>query len=82
MDVDAIRSRFIQDNLRRALLEQDKARAARALRAFRSYFQWFEHRLPDLEKLAIMSQLSKLEEAYTRQSTEDRRSEPCHASAR
>jgi hypothetical protein len=79
MDVDAIRSRFIQDNLRRALMEQDKARAARALRAFRNYFQWFEHRLPDLEKLAIIRQLSKLEEAYARQSTEERPAEPCHA---
>ena len=38
MDVDAIRSRFIQDNLRRALLEQDRERAARTLRAFRQLF--------------------------------------------
>ena len=50
MDVDAIRSRFIQENLRRALQEPDKERAARALRAFRNYFQWFESRLPDFEK--------------------------------
>ena len=76
MDVDSIRSRFIQDNLRRALLDQDRARAARALRAFRNYFQWFEHQLPDLEKLAIRAQLSKLEEASPAIRPVDRRSEP------
>jgi hypothetical protein len=68
MDVDAIRSRFIQENLRRALQEPDKERAARALRAFRSYFQWFENRLPDFEKLKIVAQLAKLEQIYTAES--------------
>jgi hypothetical protein len=81
MDVDAIRSRFIQDNLRRALMEQDRTRAARALRAFRNYFQWFENRVPDLEKLTIISQLARLEEAYARESSEEHRSEPSRASA-
>jgi hypothetical protein len=61
MDVDVIRSRFIQDNLRRAMHEPDKERAARALRAFRNYFQWFESRLPDIERLAIVGQLASLE---------------------
>lgn len=61
MDVDAIRSRFIQENLRRALQEPDKERAARAFRAFHNYFQWFEDRLPDFEKMAIRSQLARLE---------------------
>jgi hypothetical protein len=65
MDVDVIRSRFIQENLRSALLERDRARAARVLRAFRNYFQWFEHRVPDLEKLTILSQLASLEKAYS-----------------
>jgi hypothetical protein len=65
MDVDAMRSRFIQENLRRALMEQDRERAARALRAFRLYYQWFEHRVPDIEKLAIVNQLAKLEKAYS-----------------
>lgn len=64
MDVDAIRSRFIQENLRCALLEKDRDRAVRALRAFRVYFQWFEARVPDLEKPSIISQLARLEEAY------------------
>lgn len=63
VDVDGIRSRFIQDNLQRALQEQDRERAARTLRAFRNYFQWFESRLPDPEKLTIVSQLARLEEA-------------------
>ena len=82
MDVDAIRSRFIQDNLRRALLQQDKTHAARALGAFRKYFQWFEHRLPDLEKLAIMGQLARLEEAYAREGSEEGSSEPYHLNVR
>jgi hypothetical protein len=82
MDVDAIRSRFIQENLRRAILEQDRARAARALRAFRLYFQWFETRFPDLEKMTILGQLARLEEAYERDSSQERLSEPCPASAR
>ena len=73
MDVNAIRSRFIQDNLRRALQEQDKERAARTLRAFRNYFQWFESRIPDLERLTIIGQLAKLEEASA-DVTFDRRS--------
>jgi hypothetical protein len=75
MDVDAIRSRFIQDNLRRAIMEQDRARAARALRAFRTYFQWFENRVPDLEKVTIIGQLTRLEEAYSRDASEERFSE-------
>jgi hypothetical protein len=82
MDVNAIRSRFIQDNLRRALMDQDRTRAARALRAFRNYFQWFENRVPDLEKLTIMGQLAKLEEAYARGTSEERFSEPSPASGR
>jgi hypothetical protein len=75
MDVDAIRSRFIQENLRRALMESDRTRAARALRAFRNYFQWFEHRLPGFDKVMILGQLARLEEAYTRDSSEERRVE-------
>ena len=82
MDVDIIRIRFIQDNLRRALMDADKERAVRALRAFRNYFQWFENRLPDLEKSAILGQLSRLEEAYAGQSWEEGPSEPPRASAR
>jgi len=82
MDVDAIRSRFIQENLRRALMERDRTRAVRALRAFRNYFQWFESRLPDLEKVAIIGQLERLEEAYADDGSEARRSEPCQPSAR
>jgi hypothetical protein len=71
MDVDTIRSRFIQENLRNALMARDRERAARTLRAFRVYFQWFEHRVPDMEKLSIVSQLARLEEAYTGQTSED-----------
>jgi hypothetical protein len=75
VDVDVIRSRFIQDNLRRALQEPDKERAARTLRAFRNYFQWFESRLPDLERLAIVGQLASLEAAYPGDNPENELSE-------
>jgi hypothetical protein len=61
MDVDTMRSRFIQENLRRALLEQDRERVKRALSAFRIYYQWFESRIPDLERFAIVAQLARLE---------------------
>jgi hypothetical protein len=79
MDVDVIRSRFIQDNLRRALQEPDKERAARTLRAFRNYFQWFESHVPDLERLAIVGQLARLEAAYPADNAEI---DPSEASAR
>jgi hypothetical protein len=72
VDVDVIRSRFIQDNLRRALQEPDRERAGRALRAFRNYFQWFENRLPDLEKLTISRQLARLEEFYALESSPEK----------
>ena len=70
MDVDAIRSRFIQENLRRALEEQDRVRAVRALQAFRNYFQWFEKQLPDFEKPTIVAQLAQLEQIYAAGSPE------------
>jgi hypothetical protein len=71
VDVDTIRSRFIQENLRNALLARDRERAARTLRAFRLYFQWFENRVPDMEKLNIVNQLARLEEAYSAHSSQD-----------
>jgi hypothetical protein len=65
MDVDTIRKRFIQENLQRALIERDRERAKHALRSFRLYFQWFEHRFADWEKLQIVGQLARLEEAQS-----------------
>ena len=65
MDIDDIRTRFVQDNLRRALQEQDRERSLHALRAFRTYFQWFENRFPDLDKLTIRGQLARLEDVTT-----------------
>jgi hypothetical protein len=79
MDVDIIRSRFIQENLRCALQERDRERAVRTLRAFRLYFQWFENRVPDLEKLSILGQLASLEEAYDAARSQE---SPSQASAR
>jgi hypothetical protein len=69
MDVDAIRSRFIQENLRSAILARDCERCVRTLRAFRLYFQWFEHRVPDPDKPRILNQLASLEEAYASQAS-------------
>ena len=71
MDVDTIRSRFIQENLRNALMARDAQRAVRTLHAFRLYFQWFENRVPALDKLKILSQLANLEEAYARQALQE-----------
>jgi hypothetical protein len=70
VDLDFIRSRFIQENLRSALMEHDKERSTRALRAFRIYFQWFEHELPDLERLVILGQLAQLEQAQAPESSQ------------
>jgi hypothetical protein len=81
MDVDAIRSRFIQENLRRALQERDRERAARALQAFRTYFQWFEDRLPAPEKYTIVRQLNRLAETYADSSSDEHPSEPSQPSA-
>jgi len=61
VDVDRIRSRFIQENLNRALEERDRERVEKAVRAFRSYFEWFGDRIPEPEKVAITSKLSLLE---------------------
>jgi hypothetical protein len=71
VDVDAIRSRFIQDNLRCALEQRDRERAVRTLRAFRNYFQWFESRLPDPEKVAIVGQLEQLDDAYAAETSDE-----------
>jgi hypothetical protein len=81
VDVDAIRSRFIQENLRRALAAQDREWAARALRAFRNYFQWFESRLPDVEKLNIRRQLEHLAQGLPEESAEVPSSNPYRVSA-
>ncbi len=82
MDVDSIRSRFIQENLRRALQEQDRERAARALLAFRSYFEWFEHRLSHFDKLQIMSQLTRLEQSSPATSSHQRFRDPLQVTER
>jgi hypothetical protein len=71
VDVDAIRSRFIQDNLRCALEQRDRERAVRTLRAFRNYFQWFESRLPDPEKVTIADQLEQLDDAYGAETSDE-----------
>lgn len=75
MDVDAIRSRFIQENLRRAIMEQDRERAIRVVSAFRIYYQWFESRIPDLEKLSIPRQLARLEETQAGENTGEKSSQ-------
>jgi hypothetical protein len=77
MEVEVIRSRFIQENLRRALFERDRDRTVRVLRAFRLYFQWFENQVPDLEKLTIVRQLAELEEAYARQDSDGDSTSQC-----
>jgi len=67
MDIDTVRSKFIQDNLRRALQEDDRERAQRAAFAFRNYYEWFADRLSEREKAAISSQLALLEKSFALQ---------------
>jgi hypothetical protein len=61
MDVDAIRCRFIQENLRLAVVERDSERRRQILQAFRAYFEWFGARFPEPERLGIKTQLARLE---------------------
>ncbi len=61
MDVDAIRSQFIVDNLRRALVERDRERRRELLQAFRTYFEWFGSRVPESDRIGIQTQLAMLE---------------------
>jgi hypothetical protein len=72
MDVDAIRSQFVQDNLRRAFVEGDADRRREILEAFRAYFEWFSSRFPDREKLAIQDLLAGLEALRTPSSVSGR----------
>jgi len=74
MDVDIIRGRFIQEGLQQALVVQDREQAARTLGAFRLYFQWFEGRFSEREKVAILTQLASLEQAYAAESPTENRS--------
>jgi hypothetical protein len=67
MDVDAIRSQFIQRSLRQAVGERDTERRLEILRAFRAYFEWFGARFPEREKLAIQDLLAGLEALRTPQ---------------
>jgi hypothetical protein len=61
MDVDAIRCKFIEDNLRRAVVEPDTERRQEFLKAFRAYYEWVGARLPERDRLGIKTQLALLE---------------------
>jgi hypothetical protein len=63
-DVVEIRSRYIQDNLRRALIEGDRLMAWIIVAEFRRYFHWFADTLPERDKRLIAEQLSRLEALY------------------
>src|ERR1700736_2687248 len=62
LDIVAIRSRYIQDNLRRALTAGDRLMAWVTAAEFRRYFHWFADTFPEPDKRIIAQQLSKLEE--------------------
>jgi hypothetical protein len=79
VDLNAIRSQFIQENLRRAMQERDREHSARAARALRNYFQWFEDRFQEPEKLAITSQLARLEDSCLGDSPDNGRPLPSPA---
>jgi hypothetical protein len=61
MDVAGIRSRFIQESLRRALNECDRYAAWIIASEFRLYFQWFKDSLPASDQQVIVEQLRQLE---------------------
>lgn len=61
VDVRAIRSRYIQENLRRALNGADSFRAWYTASEFRRYFQWFADSFDESDRRIIADQLAKLE---------------------
>jgi hypothetical protein len=65
MDVDTIRSQFIRDNLRLAIMERDPERRLQVLEAFRAYFEWFGARCSERERLGIQALLATLEALRT-----------------
>jgi hypothetical protein len=67
MDLIAIRIRFIQDNLRKALDGGDRFLAWMTAHEFRRYFHWHRDSLPEAQKRAIADQLSRLERLVTSQ---------------
>ena len=62
LDLIAIRSRFIQDNLRRALHSGDRFVAWVTAHEFRRYFHWFRDSFPEEDRRSIAEQLSRLDE--------------------
>jgi len=61
-DVSTIRSRFIQENLSKALSDSEEFSAWLTVREFKKYFQWFEDTLPEADRHYIREQLNRLEQ--------------------
>jgi hypothetical protein len=66
LDPIAIRSRFIQESLRKALNGGDHLLASVMAHEFRRYFHWFRDSFSDADRRAIADQLSRLEESCRR----------------
>jgi hypothetical protein len=62
VDVVEVRSRFIQENLRRALTSADPRMAWMTASEFRRYFCWVADTLPEEDRQIITGQLTQLEE--------------------
>ena len=62
MELGIIRSRFIQNQLRRALCTSEDSFAWRALEDIRHYFHWFADSIPEPDRQSILRQLGLLEE--------------------
>jgi hypothetical protein len=67
MDLIAIRSRFIQENLQKALNGGDRFLAWMTAHEFRRYYQWHRDSFPEAERRAIADELSRLERLCTNQ---------------
>ena len=62
MPLGAIRSRFIQMHLERALAADDRSFAQRVASEFRRYFEWFASSIDERDRECISGQLRQLEE--------------------
>lgn len=62
VDVTQVRSRFIQENLYRALTSADPQMALMTASEFRRYFCEVAHTLPEHDRQIIAGQLTQLEE--------------------
>lgn len=65
MDLGTVRSKFIQTQLRRALVADDKSLTWQTALEFRRYFNWFANSITEPDRELISYQLRLLEDSCT-----------------